>query len=148
MTLSVNPVAQSTQTASTSLASGSGGTASQIANISSSEFLNLLVTELTNQNPLSPMNPSQMVSQTSQLSTVQILNNLSTEIQGLQSQDAVLQGAGMIGQTVTYSPSQGTYLSGTVSGVAIQNGVLNLNIGGSLVPASQVVAVGMAPATA
>lgn len=113
-----------------------------IASLSSNEFLQLLVTELTNQNPLSPMNPSSMVQQTSSLSMVQLLDSVSNELSSLQSQEGVVNAANLIGQTVSYTTASGKQGSGVVSGVAMANGSLNLNINGSAIPSSEVTAVG------
>jgi flagellar basal-body rod modification protein FlgD len=110
--------------------------------LSSNEFLQLLVTELTNQNPLSPMDPSAMVQQTSSLSMVQLLNSVSSELQSLQSQEGVVNAANLIGQTVSYTTASGTQGSGVVSGVAMANGALNLNINGTAIPSSWVTGVG------
>jgi flagellar basal-body rod modification protein FlgD len=146
MTLPISSVgnvgAASSTGAVDSGANASTTTNNSIASLSSNEFLQLLVTELTNQNPLSPMDPSAMVQQTSSLSMVQLLNSVSSELQSLQSQEGVVNAANLIGQTVSYTTASGAQGSGVVSGVAMANGALNLNINGTAIPSSEVTGVG------
>jgi hypothetical protein len=48
----------------------------------------------------------------------------------------------LIGQTVSYTTASGAQGSGVVSGVAMANGALNLNINGTAIPSSEVTGVG------
>jgi len=123
--------------------SASGGLASLTAN----EFLNLLVTELQNQNPLSPMDPSQMVSQTSSLSEVELLSTIQSALTQMASSQGILSASSLIGQSVTYQDGSGE-VAGQVSGVGQSaNGVV-LDVGGQSVPIANVIAVGMVPSGA
>ena len=144
MTLPISSVGASSEMgAANSAATNPSNTSNNsIASLSSNEFLQLLVTELTNQNPLSPVNPSAMVQQTSSLSMVQLLDSVSNELQSLQSQEGVVNASSLIGQTVSYTTAGGTQGSGVVSGVAMANGSLNLNIDGVAIPSAEVTAVG------
>ncbi|WP_298210244.1 flagellar hook capping FlgD N-terminal domain-containing protein [Ferrimicrobium sp.] len=144
MTLPVSSVGASSAVgaANNATTNSSDTSNNSIASLSSNEFLQLLVTELTNQNPLSPMDPSAMVQQTSSLSMVQLLDSVSNELQSLQSQEGVVNASSLIGQTVSYSTASGSQGSGVVSGVAMANGSLNLNIDGVAIPSSEVTAVG------
>ncbi|WP_276940919.1 flagellar hook capping FlgD N-terminal domain-containing protein [Ferrimicrobium acidiphilum] len=142
MTMPISSVAAGAAAASTGSTSSSTAQNNSIASLSSNEFLKLLVTELTNQNPLSPMNPSSMVQQTSSLSMVQLLDSVSNELSSIRSQAGVVNAANLIGQTVSYTTASGKQGSGVVSGVAMANGSLNLNINGLAIPSSEVTAVG------
>jgi flagellar basal-body rod modification protein FlgD len=128
---------------------GQGGpsSAGAIASLSANEFLNLLVTELQNQNPLSPMDPSQMVSQTSSLSMVELLSTIQSEVAQLQSSEGILQASSLIGQSVTYQVGS-QELSGTVQGVGQSASGVVLDIAGQSVPMTNVLAVGMVPSGA
>ena len=70
-------------------------------------FMNLLVTQLKNQDPSSPMDTNQMISQTTQLSMMQELTTMSstgTESFALQMRIAA---SSLIGQQVSYLGSDG-----------------------------------------
>jgi flagellar basal-body rod modification protein FlgD len=87
-----------TQTASST--NGSNGTVDQ------SEFMQLLVAQLQNQDPTQPVQGTQFVTQLAQFALVeqgsnqtQMLSNLSTQLTGLSNN----QAATLVGQTVTIS---------------------------------------------
>jgi flagellar basal-body rod modification protein FlgD len=142
MTLPVSNLGATSGLGAAASANQGSSSSDALANLSSNEFLQLLVTELTNQSPLSPMDPSQMVAQTSQLSMVQILSTISTELQGLETQQAVLQGSSLIGKVVEYSTNGGSSTaSGTVQGISINQGQLELDISGSSIPVQSVLSV-------
>jgi flagellar basal-body rod modification protein FlgD len=75
------------------------------------KFLNLLVTQLKNQDPMNPLDNAQLTSQLAQMSTVTGINKLNdtlTALQGSYKQSETLQAAGMINHGVL---SRGTDLS-------------------------------------
>src|SRR5437016_2166420 len=57
------------------------------------EFLKLLVTQLTNQDPLNPQDQSAFLAQLAQFSTVEGVNNMATS-------QAKIQAASLLGKTV------------------------------------------------
>jgi flagellar basal-body rod modification protein FlgD len=92
---------------------GSGGsyTGSQTSNSSGvmgkDDFLNLLVTQLANQDPLNPMDSQQFASQLAEFSSLEQMSNMNSSLeQGLQADLAVagaLQNglaAGLIGRSI------------------------------------------------
>jgi flagellar basal-body rod modification protein FlgD len=67
------------------------------------QFLNLLVTQLNNQDPLNPMDNSQMTSQLAQISTVQGITDLKSIVSSISGQIDVSQSmaaVSMIGKKV------------------------------------------------
>lgn len=104
-------------------------------------FLQLLVSEVSNQDPLSPMSSSDLLSQTAELSTLEQVASLaqeaSQELSASQAQEAV----SLIGKQVVGKTTSGEALSGTVSSVELSaNGAL-LDIGGAQVPLSSITQV-------
>jgi flagellar basal-body rod modification protein FlgD len=97
-----------------------------------SAFLNLFITQLQYQDPLSPMDPSEMTTVLAQLTTVQDLSNLQTSFQQSLAN-------GMIGEQVTYSStSSGTPQTGTVTAAEVQNGTVGVVVSGAFVPLSSI----------
>ncbi|GAA4185669.1 flagellar hook capping FlgD N-terminal domain-containing protein [Gryllotalpicola kribbensis] len=95
----------------------------------SSMFLQLLVTQLQNQDPSSPMDTDQMLSQTTQLAMMEQLTTLSsTQTEGfaLQMRAAASE---LIGKQVSYTNSDGDAVSGTVSSVSFSGQVPTLTVG-------------------
>jgi flagellar basal-body rod modification protein FlgD len=73
------------------------------------DFLQLMMTQLKNQDPFKPLDPSQYVGQLAQFSSVAGLKEINTAIAGLTDSlrgNRVLDGAAMIGRTVIAEGSQ------------------------------------------
>ena len=108
------------------LPSGSTGLASSGSHMGSAEFLQLLTTELQNQDPMKPVDDTQSVAQLAQFSALSATEELNTSFQNFQSNFGVMQAASLIGQKVTVdTPDAKGNLStetGTVSSIAVENG--------------------------
>lgn len=86
-----------------------------------SDFLNLMVTELTHQDPFKPMENSELGSQISQFATVSGIEELNESFTGLQDtilSDQALQATSLVGRKVL-APLSGGYLNngGSIKGV-------------------------------
>ncbi len=93
-----------------------------------STFLNLLVTQLKNQNPLEPMDDSAFYGQMAQLGQVQGMQKLNASADLAQAQQ--LLGKTIVGTRPTSSASgtQGAAFTGTVSSISFKNGAQYLNV--------------------
>lgn len=109
--------------ATTSATDASTGTAGSA--LGKDAFLQLLVTQLKNQDPLSPTDNSQFVSQMAQFSSLESMQNLNTTVDGLatsyQSSQA-LQASSLVGRSVVVAtdkaildPTTGKGISGSVA---------------------------------
>lgn len=94
--------------------------------LNASDFLQLLTTELQNQDPTQPMDDTQSVAQLAQFSALQATNELNSSFQNFQSNFGVLQSSSLIGKNVTVdvsdSSGNSSSVSGTVSAIQVQNG--------------------------
>lgn len=107
----------------------------------STVFMNLLVTQLKNQDPSSPMDTNAMINQTTQLSMMEKLTQLATDSsQGLGMQQRAAAAA-LLGKAVTYLAADGTSTTGTASGVSYAGSAPTVTIGGSSVPLSSITGV-------
>ncbi|WP_312600358.1 MULTISPECIES: flagellar hook assembly protein FlgD [Pseudomonas] len=90
-------------TSSTSSTAESSSTKSSSSNLGKDDFLQLLVTQLNNQNPLDPQDNGEFVAQLAQFSSVESLQNLNSTVDGLatnyQSSQA-LQASSLVGRSV------------------------------------------------
>jgi flagellar basal-body rod modification protein FlgD len=131
-----------------SLASG-GGSAQALAgastaagaapSLSQSQFFQLLLAQMQNQDPLQPMNSSDFVTQLSQFSQLQSAQTLNTTLASFVTMQGMSQGAALIGKPVTYDPGNGQITKGTVDSVAVDNvGNVTLQIGGKSVALNQI----------
>ena len=83
---------------------GAGAAASKnSSNETQDRFLNLLVAQMKNQDPLNPLDNAQVTSQLAQLSTVQGIENMNKSLQALASSlgvNQMTQAANLIGRGV------------------------------------------------
>ncbi len=92
-------------------------------------FLLLLVTQMSNQDPLDPMDNSEYIAQLAQFSVLEEMENMNAVT--MQS-----QGLSLVGKTVIASKTDddGTsYIAGTVDSVVFQSGSTYLNVGGEVI---------------
>jgi flagellar basal-body rod modification protein FlgD len=97
----------------TSIDSVSSNSAS---NISLQDFLQVLTTQLTYQDPLKPLDNQQFMAQIAQFTTLEQTQQMTTNLQSLVLSQAAQQSVGLIGHKVNITSSTGP-LSGTVTGV-------------------------------
>ncbi len=119
-----------TGTSSTSSTTSASASASESAAINAQlgpgAFLQLLTTQLQNQDPSSPVDDTQSITQLAQFSETQSVENLQNSFSQFQSNFGSIQAASLLGSTVTVTdPNAATTngtISGVVSGVSIVNG--------------------------
>ena len=70
-------------------------------------FLKLLVAQLKYQDPLSPTDGTQFLTQTAQFTTLETLQKIAKQQEGLAQSTQLLSAASMVGRAVTYSLTAG-----------------------------------------
>jgi flagellar basal-body rod modification protein FlgD len=101
-------------TSSPATSSGSG-TGSQ--SLTQANFLQLLVTQMSSQDPLNPESDTDFAAQLAQFSSLQESQDMQSDLQNIQA-------TGLIGQVVTVLPKTGgSSVTGVVSSVQIAAGV-------------------------
>ncbi len=112
---------------STSASSSTTSDANITSQLGPSAFLQLLTTQLSNQDPLNPVDDTQSVSQLAQFSALQASDNLQASFANFQSNFAVLQSSTLIGKTVavntTDTSGNSSTLAGTVQAIQVIKGV-------------------------
>ncbi len=107
--------------------------------LNQADFLKLLVTQMTSQDPLNPQSDTEFAAQLAQFSSLQETQTMSSDLQNIQA-------AGLIGQTVSVMPSVGgNQVAGVVAGVSISSGTPEILVNGQLYNLNQITAV--APTT-
>ncbi len=94
--------------------------------INQTDFLKLITTQLTDQNPLSPADPTQFVSQLEGMSEVSSMQTMQNSLQS----SALMNGSSLIGKSVLAPASSATLASGgSISGaVNAPAGTSNLSV--------------------
>jgi flagellar basal-body rod modification protein FlgD len=129
--MSVGAVA-STQSSTSSTATTVTNPSSQL---NETDFLNLLVSQLENQDPLNPESDTDFASQMAQFSSLQGMNDLNSSFNQLY-------GVNLLGLDVKATDSTtNTSYSGEVTGTSLSDGTVYLTVNGSSIPASWVTSV-------
>jgi flagellar basal-body rod modification protein FlgD len=125
-----NAATTKSSTSPSSSASGTGG-------LGESDFLNLLITQLKNQNPLDPMKDTDFIAQLANFSNLQQVTSMNTNIGNMLAQQNYTNAANMIGKQITTSDSN----TGVVSKVGIESGTVYLYVGANKYTLSDITSV-------
>ena len=99
----------------------------------SDQFMQLLLTELRNQNPLEPMKDKEFIGQMAQINSLQEMRKMNTSLQEIFKNNRLTQAAGLIGKEAdvnildAYGESQ--TLTALVTGVTLQDDEVMLLMG-------------------
>ena len=86
-------------------------------------FLQILVAQLQNQNPLEPLDNAEFIGQLTQFNMLEQITQLNNALSGFAEFSALGQLASMIGKEATIINSDtGDEITGIVSAVTLQNG--------------------------
>jgi flagellar basal-body rod modification protein FlgD len=100
-------------------AAGVGG------DLNGAQFLQLLVAQMKNQDPLQPQDNSQFIAELAQFTTLQT-EQANGQIQGhLLNETSSLRAESLVGHTVTYT-ADGKQETGTVAGQSIAGSTIEL----------------------
>ncbi|MEP6501869.1 MAG: flagellar hook capping FlgD N-terminal domain-containing protein [Betaproteobacteria bacterium] len=95
-----------------------GSTNLQANNLGLQDFLNVLLTQLTYQDPLKPMDNQQFMAQLAQFTTLGQTQQLNTNMSALLNTQATLQSVGLLGRTIDITTDSGT-VAGTVKALSL-----------------------------
>lgn len=98
--------------------SGSGTANLQANSLGMEDFLKILLTQLTYQDPMKPVDNQQFMAQMAQFTSLEQTQQLNTKIETLITNQAALQSVGLIGKTVDVISASGT-VTGTVSALSL-----------------------------
>jgi len=131
----------SNSNANSSIGAPATTTNSTSKGLGASDFMQILLAQLTHQNPLDPMSDSDMMTQFSQLNSLQTLQTMSTTMNEVETSSQIGYAASLVGKTVKVARSDGTTAEGVVSGVQIQDNQANLQIGGESLPVTNLLEI-------
>ena len=111
-----------------------------------SDFIQFMVTELQNQDPLDPTDANQMLSQMSEIGQLQSSDTLQSSLTSMVQQNQVAAASSMIGKLVQGTDSSQNQQTGIVSAVQVTNSGVNLTLNsGVTLPMANITAITNAP---
>lgn len=106
------------------------------------EFINLLVTQLQNQDPLEPVKQDTYLGQLAQFSTLEGIEKLNANFDQLLRLQQLTQGSDLLGRKVSFNdPQSGQPNEGLVEAVGVTNGQIALSVAGTQVGIDQIVSI-------
>jgi flagellar basal-body rod modification protein FlgD len=107
--------------------------------LNQADFLNLLVTQMSSQDPLNPESDTDFAAQLAQFSSLQETQTMTGNLQ-------TIQATGLIGQTVSAMASAGgNPITGVVTSVQIASGTPEVIVNGQAYQMSQITGVAPTP---
>ncbi len=97
---------------------GATSTSLRANGMNQEDFLKILLTQLTYQDPMKPMDNQEFMAQMAQFTSLEQTQQLNDKISTLISNQAALQSVGLIGRTVDIT-SNGGVLTGTVVSLSL-----------------------------
>ena len=116
-----------------------------IQTLGQNDFLKLLVTQMTSQDPMNPQKDTDFIAQMAQFSTLEQSKTMQTDIAGLRSQQQFLQANALLGHTVGLQVNADTLATGMVSAVNIVAGTPKIVVAGTAYDLSQVLTITPTP---
>jgi flagellar basal-body rod modification protein FlgD len=98
------------------------------ADLGKDDFLKLLTTQLTHQDPMNPVEDKDFIASMAQFSALEQTANVAKAMESLSFSSQVSQGVSLIGRNVKYEVD-GVQGSGTVSSVSVKNGKISILVG-------------------
>ena len=108
------------------------------SNVTSDQFLQLLVTQLRNQDPLNPLSNEDFLAQLAQFQTLQETMEMSTNTKNLLLGQQLAAASGLIGKYVVVTGSDGQDYVGRVDKVVVKDGEVLLAAGNMAVSLQEI----------
>ena len=118
-----------------------GKSATALGDLGSSQFMQLLLAQLRNQNPLDPVKDQEFMSQITQMNSLEQLQKMNSALQAMSKSNRLSEAAGFIGKTVTARGADGQARTGVVTGVTLQNDQALLLLGHDQIALSDIISV-------
>ena len=116
-----SPIGSATSAAATNTTTAATSSVDRPGQFDNQTFLKLLVAQMQYQSPDNPANASDMMNQTAMFSQVQALQQIAQQNTQMLSLQRALHAGALAGHSVTYTDTDGTTKTGTVTAVRIDN---------------------------
>ena len=113
-------------------------------------FLQLLVLQMQNQDPLEPQSNTEMVAQLAQFSALEAQTNLGKQfdvLSGNVDQLNFISGSQLLGRTVTGLDNDGNVKTGVVKSVHLDGSLVMLDVDGTLLSMANIIGIAAPAAT-
>jgi flagellar basal-body rod modification protein FlgD len=144
---SINSLASALNTATSATSTSPGSTSSSSASspsntLTANDFIQFMITQLQNQDPLDPTDSNQMLTQMSEIGQLESATNLQSSLTTMVQQNQIASASGMIGKYIQGTDQSQNQVSGSVTAVQVTTNGVNLTIdSGDTVPLNNVTSI-------
>lgn len=117
-------------------ASNNPASLGEAAGLGKDDFMQLLIAQLKNQDPMKPMEDKEFITQLAQFSSLEATEKLNSQLEELLGSQSLVQAATLIGKQATAKLPTGEVLTGTISEVRMIRGQPTAIISGQEVDTS------------
>src|SRR5690348_10648912 len=117
--MATTPIGSSTSSSSSSSSASTSASGTNGMNLTPSDFIKMMVTQLQNQDPTQPTSSDQLLSQMSEIGQLQANNTLQTTLQSMITQSQMGSAGNLIGKQVGGSDDYGNDVTGVVDSVKV-----------------------------
>ena len=107
-------------------------------NLNMESFIQLMVTEMQNQDPMNPMDNAQMLQQLSSMQSINSTKKLTTTLDAVLLGQNLSNAGSLIGKTINGLTADGDEVTGKVDQATLVGNVPYLNVGDKSVPIGNV----------
>jgi len=119
-----NTLAAQGTNSSSNTNTSSGG----LQSLTPQDFIQMMITQLENQDPLNPTDSQDILSQVSEIGQLQSSDSLDTSLTGMTLQNQVGSASSLIGKTVQGIDPNNNQTEGVVTGVSINQSANTVNL--------------------
>ena len=147
MTVSAtNSTAASTSTTGTGKTTGTsskaGSALGAAAGMGKDDFMQLLIAQLKNQDPMKPMEDKEFITQLAQFSSLEAMDKMTQQMEDLTGSQMLVQAATLIGKQVTAKLETGEVVTGTITQVKMIGGLPTAVVNGKEIDTSLITQIG------
>ncbi|HZO27817.1 MAG TPA: flagellar hook capping FlgD N-terminal domain-containing protein [Chloroflexota bacterium] len=143
MTVSAtNCTPASTSATGTKSTSKTGSQIGAAAGMGKDDFMQLLIAQLKNQDPMKPMEDKEFITQLAQFSSLEAMEKMTDQMEELTSSQMLVQAATLIGKQVTAKLENGEVVTGTISQVKMISGQPTAVVNGKEIDTSLITQIG------
>lgn len=134
----MSAINNSTTSSTNSASSTSNTSATGFANLTTADFMQMLIAELQDQDPTQPMSSQDLLGQLATMSQLQSTTDLDSALQANTTNQQLSIGALFIGKTINGTDASGNAVSGVVDQAFLQSGTAYVGVGNSTVPLANI----------
>ncbi len=109
------------------------GSSNALEALDTSQFLDLMIAELQNQDPMNPMDNAQMIEQIGQIRQIDASSRLTTTLDAVLMGQNLSSASSLIGKTITGLDADSKKVTGKVDRVTVTDGIPKLHVGAKTV---------------